>query len=51
MIKAGKSSEEIKAMWHDDVEKFREQRSPYLLYEDISVPLKWDELNLSLIHI
>ena len=34
MIKAGKSSEEIKAMWHDDVEKFREQRRPYLLYEE-----------------
>lgn len=34
MIEAGKSAEEIKAMWKDDVEKFKEQRKKYLLYED-----------------
>ena len=38
MIKAGKSADEIKATWADDVEKFKKQRKPYLLY-------------LSLIHI
>lgn len=34
MIKEGKSADEIKAMWRDDVEKFREQRRPYLLYAE-----------------
>lgn len=34
MIKAGKSADEIKAMWKDDVEKFKIQRKPYLLYEE-----------------
>lgn len=34
MIMEGKSADEIKAMWKDDVEKFKEQRKPYLLYED-----------------
>lgn len=34
MIKAGKSADEIKAMWADDVAKFKEQRKPYLLYPD-----------------
>lgn len=34
MIEEGKSADEIKAMWHDDVKKFREQRRPYLLYEE-----------------
>ena len=34
MIKAGKSAEEIKASWKDDVEKFKIQRKPYLLYEE-----------------
>lgn len=34
MIEEGKSADEIKAMWHDDVEKFRAQRRPYLLYEE-----------------
>ena len=33
-IMAGKSAEDIKAKWADDVEKFREQRRPYLLYEE-----------------
>ncbi len=32
MIKEGKSADEIKAMWKDDVEKFKEQRKPYLIY-------------------
>lgn len=34
MIKAGKSADEIKAIWKDDVEKFKIQRKPYLLYEE-----------------
>lgn len=34
MIKAGKSADEIKAMWKDDVEKFKIQRKPYLLYSE-----------------
>ena len=34
MIKEGKSADEIKNGWKDDVAKFREQRKPYLLYEE-----------------
>ncbi len=34
MIKQGKSAGEIKARWLPDVEKFKEQRKPYLLYEE-----------------
>ncbi len=34
MIIAGKSNEEIKAMWQDDVIKFKQQRKPYLIYEE-----------------
>ena len=34
MIKEGKSADEIKAMWQDDVAKFKEQRNPYLLYPE-----------------
>jgi uncharacterized protein YbbC (DUF1343 family) len=34
MIMDGKSAEEIRKMWKDDVEKFRVQRRPYLLYEE-----------------
>lgn len=34
MIKEGKSADEIKAMWKDDVDKFKIQRKPYLLYEE-----------------
>ena len=34
MILEGKSAAEIKAMWKDDVEKFRKQRQPYLLYDE-----------------
>ena len=32
MIKEGKTAKEIEAMWTEDVEKFKEQRKPYLLY-------------------
>ena len=32
MIKEGKSAAEIKSMWKNDVEKFKEQRKPYLIY-------------------
>ena len=34
MIKEGASAAEIKAMWADDVTAFKEQRKPYLLYEE-----------------
>ena len=34
MIEQGKSADEIKAMWREDVEKFKQQRKPYLLYEE-----------------
>lgn len=34
MIEAGKSSDEIKATWADDVERFKRQRRPYLLYDE-----------------
>lgn len=34
MIIQGKSADEIKEMWKDDVEKFKQQRKPYLLYEE-----------------
>jgi len=34
MIEDGKSASEIKATWADDVEKFRRQRRPYLLYAE-----------------
>ena len=34
MIKEGKSAEEIKATWQSDVEKFKAQRRPYLLYAE-----------------
>ncbi len=33
MIVAGKSAQEIEAMWSEDVEMFKEQRKPYLIYE------------------
>ena len=33
MIKDGKSAEVIKAVWKNDVENFKKQRQPYLLYE------------------
>ena len=34
MIMEGKSNEEIKASWQEDIEKFRKQRAPYLLYAE-----------------
>ena len=34
MIKQGKSAEEIKARWKPDVEKFKVERKPYLLYDE-----------------
>lgn len=34
MIESGMSADEIKATWTDDVARFREQRRPYLLYEE-----------------
>ena len=33
-IMAGKSAQEISAMWQDDVKRFKEQRRPYLLYDE-----------------
>lgn len=33
-IKAGKTADEIKAKWSEDVEMFKIQRKPYLLYEE-----------------
>ena len=34
MIIQGKSEEEIRARWQEDVARFKEQRRPYLLYEE-----------------
>ena len=34
MIEEGKSADEIKATWKGDVEKFKKQRKPYLLYAE-----------------
>lgn len=34
MIEQGMSADAIKATWADDVARFREQRRPYLLYEE-----------------
>ena len=34
MIIEGKSAAEIKALWKDDVEKFKKQRLQYLLYDE-----------------
>ncbi|MBQ8099661.1 MAG: DUF1343 domain-containing protein [Paludibacteraceae bacterium] len=34
MILEGRSAEEIRACWHDDVARFRQQRKPYLLYKE-----------------
>lgn len=34
MIEKGMSADEIKATWKDDVEKFKKQRKPYLLYAE-----------------
>lgn len=34
MIMEGKSADEIKEMWKGDVERFKVERKPYLLYEE-----------------
>lgn len=34
MIIAGKSADEIRAVWHDEVEEFKQLRRKYLLYEE-----------------
>ncbi len=34
MVEESRSAEEIKASWHEDVQRFKEQRRPYLLYEE-----------------
>ena len=34
MIQAGTSATEIRALWQDDVAKFKKQRRPYLLYPE-----------------
>ena len=34
MIEEGKTAEEIKASWQEELEAFKEQRRPYLLYEE-----------------
>jgi uncharacterized protein YbbC (DUF1343 family) len=34
MIEEGRSAEEISASWQEDVEAFKAQRRPYLLYEE-----------------
>ena len=34
MIQTGKSADEIRARWHDDVKRFKQQRRPYLLYPE-----------------
>jgi uncharacterized protein YbbC (DUF1343 family) len=34
MIMEGKTADEIKSMWKDEVEKFKKQRACYLLYEE-----------------
>ena len=34
MIQQGKSADEIRACWQDDVKRFKEQRRPYLLYPE-----------------
>ena len=34
MIMEGKSADEIKATWTDDVTRFKAQRKPYLLYAE-----------------
>lgn len=34
MIQAGKTANEIRSRWQDDVKRFKEQRRPYLLYPE-----------------
>ena len=33
-IMAGKSAKTIRAMWQDDIKRFKKQRRPYLLYAE-----------------
>lgn len=33
MIESGKTAEEIKASWQSDIEAFKQQRAPYLIYD------------------
>ena len=34
MIVAGKSADEIRASWHDEVEEYKQLRSKYLIYPE-----------------
>ena len=34
MIEAGNSADEIRQRWAPDVERFKKQRKPYLLYKE-----------------
>lgn len=34
MIEAGETAEQIKESWQDDIQKFKEQRKPYLIYPE-----------------
>lgn len=34
LIMQGKTADEIRIMWQDDVAEFKEQRRPYLLYKE-----------------
>lgn len=34
MIEEGKTAEEIKKSWEEEISQFRDQRKPYLLYEE-----------------
>lgn len=34
LIMAGKSADEIKATWQNDIKQFKERRKPYLLYQE-----------------
>ena len=36
LIMAGKSADEIKATWQNDIKQFKEQRKPYLLYQRVA---------------
>ena len=33
MITNGSTAQEIKAAWEDDIESFKKQREPYMIYE------------------
>ena len=34
MIESGKTADEIKASWQEDIEFFKKQRKPYLIYDE-----------------